>query len=584
MQVIKATEHGILPNTKKDVTQAFAAMLASSNSETEFVLEPGRYDFYAENAELRDYYLSNSDIINPRRLSLQLCGMNHVVFNGNGAELVFHGQTMPFTVDNSSNIIIKNLTIDWEIPLTAEGTITAATSSYIDVNIDRQYFPYEVENNTLFFIGEDWKEPVWQWGNTEFDVHTHKVAYRMGDTFPQTTQEQLPNGLVRFYGDFKRIPNIGNILVLRHNKRIHAGIFMQNSTDIAIENVTVHSTGGLGMLAQFCTNLRFRRIKMIPNTKRGRQFTSGHDDGIHLTANKGKITVEECYFSGLMDDPLNLHGVATRIKHVASKYTLHSEFAHEQSQGFEHWAQPGQKVALLHAQDLSRAGVLNVKRFTLLNSAEFEIEFDEPIPECIAAGDSMENLTCTAELVCQNNYFGSCRARGILIATPKPVLIQNNVFESAGAAILIAGDANYWYESGNCQDVTIRHNHFADCCLTSSYLGGEAIISIHPEVEHPVKEKPFHRNIVIENNVVQTSDAPVLYALSTQNLRFTSNRIIRSNTYLPWNRQKEMLRFEFCSQVAVQNNLLIGEVLGANISTRGMVPQDITADRAVLHE
>jgi len=45
-----------------------------------------------------------------------------------------------------------------------------------------------------------------------------------------------------------------------------------------------------------------------------------------------------------------------------------------------------------------------------------------------------------------------------------------------------------------------------------------------------------------------------------------------------------MLRFEFCSQVAVQNNLLIGEVLGANISTRGMVPQDITADRAVLHE
>ncbi|WP_123811044.1 hypothetical protein [Hydrogenoanaerobacterium saccharovorans] len=124
----------------------------------------------------------------------------------------------------------------------------------------------------------------------------------------------------------------------------------------------------------------------------------------------------------------------------------------------------------------------------------------------------------------------------------------------------------------------------ADCCLTSSYLGGEAIISIHPEVEHPVKEKPFHRNIVIENNVVQTSDAPVLYALSTQSLRFANNRIIRSNTYLPWNRQKEMLRFEFCSQVAVQNNLLIGEVLGANISTRGMVPQDITADIVVLHE
>ena len=57
-------------------------------------------------------------------------------------------------------------------------------------------------------------------------------------------------------------------------------------------------------------------------------------------------------------------------------------------------------------------------------------------------GDALENLTWSPDVEIKNTFFGSCRARGLLVTTPGKVVIENNIFESSGSAILIAGDAN----------------------------------------------------------------------------------------------------------------------------------------------
>ena len=569
MKTIQAEQWGIRPDTGEDCTAAFARLLGENPRATEFVLAPGRYDFDAAHAARRDYALSNSDIVSPRHLSLQLCGMEDVVFNGNGAQLVFHGQTMPFTVDQSQGVTIKNLTIDWAVPLTAEGEIIAAAPDFIDVAIDPALFPHEVADDTLYFTGEGWREPVWPWGNTEFDARTGKVAFGRGDTFPKTTQALLPSGAVRFYGNFTGAqPQPGNVLVLRHGQRVHAGIFMQNSAQLAVEDVTLHATRGLGILAQFCEDLHFCRVSLLPNRAKGRRFASGHDDGIHLSANSGTVTVDQCSFLGLMDAPLNLHGIAAKIEAVEGGRTLQGRFMHSQSNNFDQWALPGQTVAFLDGQDMHQLAQGNVKRFVLCTPETFCLEFEDDLPADVQAGASLENLSRTAALICRNNWFGSCRARSLLVCTPQPVLIENNLFESAGAAILIAGDASTWYESGRCQKVTIRGNHFADCCLTSHYLGGEAIISIHPELPHPRAEHPCHRNITIENNLFETSHARLLYALCTAGLRFCRNRVFRSYTYPPRCQEQQRVTLELCTDAAVGDNLLVGRVVGQGDITR----------------
>ena len=104
------------------------------------------------------------------------------------------------------------------------------------------------------------------------------------------------------------------------------------------------------------------------------------------------------------------------------------------------------------------------------------------MPDNITVGDALENLTWAPDVSIRNNFFGSCRARGVLVTTPGKVVIENNIFESSGSAILISGDANGWYESGAVKDVMIRNNTFNEACLTSMFQFCEAIISIYPEI------------------------------------------------------------------------------------------------------
>lgn len=134
------------------------------------------------------------------------------------------------------------------------------------------------------------------------------------------------------------------------------------------------------------------------------------------------------------------------------------------------------------------------KSFTRLNEREFILETEKPFSRTIQAGMALENLTWTPDVEIRNCRFLSNRARGLLISTPGKVVVENNFFASSGSAILIAGDANYWYESGAVRDLLIRGNRFDASCLTSEYQFTEAVISILPEIPEPDPSRPFHRN------------------------------------------------------------------------------------------
>jgi hypothetical protein len=206
----------------------------------------------------------------------------------------------------------------------------------------------------------------------------------------------------------------------------------------------------------------------------------------------------------------------------------------------------------------------------------FEVEFAAAAPEAIKVGDALENLTWAPDFTARNTWFGSCRARGLLVSTPGRVVIENNDFVSSGAAILIAGDANGWYESGAVQDVLIRGNRFHPSCLTSWYQFGEGIISILPIIPQPDPEKPFHRNIRIEGNQFDMFDYSVLYALSVEGLAFKDNTIKHNTQYRPWQGRKAMLTFEACKRVEVSGNKLADDVLGKNIALLKTKLSDLT--------
>ena len=66
--------------------------------------------------------------------------------------------------------------------------------------------------------------------------------------------------------------------------------------------------------------------------------------------------------------------------------------------------------------------------FTVLSPTDFEITFKENIPTGTDAGDALENLTWVTDVEIKNSFFGSNRARGILITTPGKVVKRGSHF------------------------------------------------------------------------------------------------------------------------------------------------------------
>ena len=567
-------QFGLLPDTRENAVKAVQQALefCKTKQHPVLVFTKGRYDFWPQYAVEKDYYESNTSAINPKRCAVWIYDFKNLIIDANGSNFIYHDRIQPFTIDSSQNICIKNISIDWEIPLTAQALVKDTAKNYVDIIIDTIANPFIIEEGKIIFIGEGWKSR-W-WGSMEFQPDTRLIVPQTGDDgvfrdgWENYAAEKLGGGIIRLHNSFARKPAPGNIIVMRHSERDHAGIFITGSKNVQLEKINIYHTAGLGVLSQYSENLSFDYLQVVPNKMKGRYY-SGHDDGCHFSNCKGKIRIDHSSFEGLMDDPINVHGTAVQVIEKKSPTELVCRFMHEQSIGMT-WAQSGDTIGLINHETMQTFAHAVIKSFKALNKEDFILTFKEPIPSALIIKDALENLSWTPDVTITNSLFAVNRARGILVSTPGKVIIENNTFESSGSAILIAGDANQWFESGAVKDVLIRGNNFTDACLTSMYQFCEGIISIEPEIPKLNSNAPFHRNITITENNFHPYDNPVLYAKSVDGLRFTNNTITRSNRFAPFHPRKFMFSFLACKNVLISGNQLQGEVLGKNVLLQQM--------------
>lgn len=577
--VINITDFGALPDSRKNTTPIIRDVLEKykGKSNLKIIFPGGRYDFWQDGSTRKVYFESNTVDNNPKSCPIYIYKMRDLIIDGQHSTFVFHGQVQPFTVDSSENITIQNVKIDWDIPLTAQAKVQSVTKNSVDINIDSCQYPFEIIGGKLFFLGEGWKS-IWK-GVMEYDHATGNIVTESGDQclgkgWNNYTAVRTSQNTVRLQYPFLRQPAVNNYLILRHSPRDHSGIFIVNSKEIYLENMTIHYACGLGTLAQYSQNLYFKDIEFIPNRSKNRYF-SGHADGFHISNCKGEVVIDSCKFQGLMDDPINVHGTTVKIIGKKNDYGLICRFMRPTTKGFR-WADPQDTISFITHGNMQAVGKGIVREFKALSVDTFEISFTNIIPSSITSGDALENLSWAPDVTIRNSLFdGSNRARGVLVSTPGKVMIENNVFNSSGSAILIAGDANYWYESGAVKDVTIRNNEFINC-LTSLYQFCEAVISIEPEIPVLKPGSPaYHRNIRILNNTFRMFDYPVLYAKSVDGLKFVDNTLIRSYAFKPFHNRKAGIALHACYRVEIEKNRFIGDVLGNSITVENMNPGEV---------
>uniref|UniRef100_UPI003217AB6E alpha-1,3-galactosidase-related protein n=1 Tax=uncultured Draconibacterium sp. TaxID=1573823 RepID=UPI003217AB6E len=549
---------------------------------TVLVFTRGIYHFYPDDCKTRNYFESNTTDINPKICAFLFEKKKNLVIDGRGSTLIFHGQMQPFTFDNCTNITLKNINIDWETPLIAQGEVLKVTEEYIDLGINHKEFPHRIEDSKLYFDVYGYKKNRWR-GTMEFNREGRYVEPQTGDwgclgkNWDNYIAETTMPGVVRLHNKFTRKPALGNYLVLRHAERVHSGVFIFESKNITIENLNLYHATGLGILAQFSENLSFNGYRAIPNRAKNHYFGGG-DDGLQVSNCRGQITVTNCEFEGLMDDPVNVHGTSVQIQEIITEKEVKCKFMHHQSVGLN-WGHKGDQISFVENERMNSLGTAHIVSYKPTDNENFILSLSENIPTSVEAGDAIENLTWSPDLTVKNSHFKNCRARGLLVSTPGKVVINDNTFESSGSAILIAGDANGWFESGAVSDVLIKNNTFTDLCNTSSYQFCEGIISIFPIIPTFDENTPaFHKNIRIEGNQFNPFDYPVLFARSVDGIYFINNTVTRSHAFEPYHNRQYTFTFENCKNATIRNNQFSDDLLGKNILLKETEQKNLHTD------
>jgi len=563
-------------------------LLAKEKPISDIKFEKGTYHFYPDKGFEKFCYISNhGDLMVKTPFPIQ--GFKDLVIDGQGSTFIFHGVMIPFLIEQSNNITVKNVTIDWHEPFHSEGLIVAndENKKSFDMQISDDY-PYEIRNGQIYFIKEYYEHSLGQ--SILFDPVRKAVAYNTDAYTPITTSsrtpvsnnldkikykydhddrapefkdigkenrlivEQLKPGLVRVHNHKKQMPPVGMILTMKGEQglnRVCPAFIVSHTNGFNGTNVNIHHAGGMGIIAENSSDLILDNFNITPSHGR---MVSTTADATHFVGCRGKVVLKNCTFTNQLDDAMNVHGTYQKIVDIIDNYSVGVRMMHHQQLGFV----IGDKNDNIGFVRLSNSffpySKGTIKKTEYFNNRYQIITFNKKIPADLKPGDLIENLDAYPDLLVQNCNISNNRARGLLISNPINTIIENNIFSTEMEAILMPVESGYWYESGNAANVVIRNNVFQDC----QYGGGHnrGVIRFVTDDDN---ENIAFKNIEISNNTFNQFDNLILEISNTDGLKFTGNTITNSGTFPMLHPENPALKIKSSYNIVFKNNTYNGK-------------------------
>lgn len=575
VRTYEMSQFGIRPDSHENMSPLIQEAIetikteAKPNDKISLLFASGRYDFHEEGAFIREYYISNHDQTNPKKVGIVIEDLHNLTIEGGGARFVFHGRMIPMAILRSSNCLIKDCSIDFENPQITQVKVIENDSVHGITFEVAPWVNYRINTNGYFeSYGEGWSsQPN---SGIAFEEKSKRLVYRTSDISCNTkgVKEIAPRILNAPQWKDERLIK-GTAIAMRTYYRPTPGIFLSHNVNTTFKQVTVHYAEGMGLLAQLCENVLLDGFSVCLKGADDPRYFTTQADATHFSGCKGKIISRNGLYEGMMDDAINIHGTYLKVIKRIDERTIIGRYMHGQAWGFE-WGRPGDDVQFIRSQtmELVDDGQNKIVEIAphdtkdMLGVREFLIKLEQPVALEVneTASFGIENLTWTPEAHFYKNIIRNNRARGVLISTPKRTVIEDNLFDhTSGTAILLCGDCNGWYETGACRNVIIRKNTFINA-LTNMFQFTNAVISIYPEIpDLKGQTKYFHggspNSILIEKNIFETFDQPILYAKSVDGLTFKRNIIRQNQDYPAFHKNKFRFLLEKTRNVNIKDNV-----------------------------
>ncbi|MBQ7824543.1 MAG: hypothetical protein IJ338_10320, partial [Bacteroidaceae bacterium] len=416
---IDAKNFGAIPNDGKDDTKALrkAVEYCRDNPGTVLYIQPGVYRLvdkdavkleedacagkFGDNVETEvftPYY--------PYSKGLDFSGSTDIHVLAEGVTLMCEGWMEPISICNSKNFKLNGITIDYLRKPFSHGEVISVTDNYFDVKFS--------DERTITD-----KIPLMRM--TFWDPRYSRVA-PVTLYFPK--RELLGDNVVRFH---HQIPDslVGTTANVNHSFHFRPAILVLDSENTTLENVTVHSQPGMGIVGFNSKDIRLNALSVKPALGYSQ---STNTDATHFSACEGLIRFEACYFQGQGDDATNVHGYYQSINNVSGKNAQLQikarTYTHAQVIDAP---RVGDVLELVEKKTLKPIKNVIVQEVSVEpESIVCNVVLSEELPADYTEYYLM-NITKLPKLEFENCLVNSHLARGILVKT-RGVKINNNVF------------------------------------------------------------------------------------------------------------------------------------------------------------
>ena len=410
----------------------------------------------------------------------------------------FTASSSVFVVTECENITFEGLTIEYAIPTSLSGKITAISGGSLTIEI--------IDGAPI--TGNEYVTVVNSF--TKDGIADRTFEQYASSYFPV---EKISDNLLRVSGlSAGGLTNLskGRLVCLRLSTSSDYVFNVSKTTQTTFKTITIHNSlnGGI-IMTDRCKDAYLKDVRVLP--KNNQSLMSTNADILHIAALEGELTVLDCHFEKPGDDCINVHDMAYTVENISGQDATIS--APRFSFNYN-WGKAGDVIEFFDSVTFASLGTA-----TIVSTQGKQYTFDA-IPQGVKAGTVISNYTMHPSVTIRNTTVMNNRARGFLLQTDN-VTVENCTFQyTALAAILIAPDLDYWYEMSPARNVTIQNNTFINC-------GTSATGTIQLSTDHDTPQKLYtsyiHSDITIAGNTFTSRRVPALTATCVQNLTFTGN-------------------------------------------------------------
>ncbi len=466
------------------------------------------------------------------------------ILGGKNSRLIYESHADAIFLNGAKDVVLKGFSIDYDpLPFT-QGTITAVDGARISFKVHDGYpslTPDFLVKHALFFSKESRN---WIWD----ERLNHTVKVEASDSRNGVVTMAYPKAGLKA-GDFVCL-----------NKRDVCAIKLRGlSGDLLCEDIDVLSVPGAAVGSRRASgSLTFRRFNIkpgpLPSGASEPRLLAASADGINIgTCRQGPL-IEDCDFSFIGDDSVNLHGAPLPVASVDGD-VFSSVLGYRPIELLE-LIKPGDKARILSAGSYAPSAVSEIvsiaidgpsklssdelKRIYPAGEApsnipftEFKIRLKGPMPK---PGDLVDVPAINSPgFTIRSSRFHDHRARGLRIQASNGVIESCSFQNLEQSAISLGPEYEYWREAGWVFNIKVRGNSIKDVCRAYvnvseiSYFAGA--ISVFARAQkgfgYPI---PANRDIEISGNAIDGSGAAAIFINAASNVSAKGNRF--SNLWL----------------------------------------------------